>query len=151
MSNLNEASRMILADEGGRAVPRRQAKARHRRVKAPDAVLQQDGGEGDSGPETGLSHDEILQRIMTRLTVEPVVAGGAFGLGRSASYQACHTGEIVALRMGHKLACPTAPLRRQLGLEPPLESDIPAGPPKLVPKPSQSKRLSRKARVSPRG
>jgi hypothetical protein len=115
-----------------------------------DAVPPQDDVEGDDGPETGLPHEEILRQIMTQLSVEPVVAGAAFGLGRNASYQACHSGEITALRMGHKLTCPTAPLRRQLGLEPPLESEVPAGPPKLVPKPPQTKRSMRKARSSRR-
>ncbi len=41
----------------------------------------------------------------------------AFGLGRSASYDAARRGDLPTIRVGRKLIVPTAALRRILGLE----------------------------------
>lgn len=40
----------------------------------------------------------------------------AFGLGRSASYEAARRGDLPTLRVGNKLIVPTAKLRALLGL-----------------------------------
>src|SRR6476619_3352338 len=74
------------------------------------------GDEGD-GSSLRLSPAEVLRLIMTELTVAPKVAGLAHGIGRNSAYEAIHKGQIAANRVGNKLTCPTAPLRRQLGLE----------------------------------
>jgi excisionase family DNA binding protein len=46
-------------------------------------------------------------------------AGAALGLSASAAYRAAERGEIPTLRVGRRLVALVAPLRRQLGLDPP--------------------------------
>jgi hypothetical protein len=41
----------------------------------------------------------------------------AFGLGRAASYQAVHRGDLPSIRCGRRIVVPTAALRRLLGLD----------------------------------
>jgi hypothetical protein len=43
-------------------------------------------------------------------------AGKAFGLGRNSTYAAVKSGELPSVRIGGKIAVPTAPLRKMLGL-----------------------------------
>ena len=40
-----------------------------------------------------------------------------FGLSRNASYEAAKRGDFATIRIGRLLKVPTAPLKRQLGLE----------------------------------
>lgn len=49
----------------------------------------------------------------------PVPEAGrlAYGLGRSASYEAAHSGALPVIRLGRKMVVPTALLRRKLGLD----------------------------------
>lgn len=61
--------------------------------------------------------EEIRRAIIGRLSVPVEIAGRAFGLGRNASYRAVQSGEIEANRIGGKWSCPTAPIRRRLGLD----------------------------------
>jgi hypothetical protein len=62
--------------------------------------------------------DEELKRELTeKLTVSVEIAGKAFGLGRNSSYEACKSGQIPSIRIGGKIAVPTAPLRKMLGIE----------------------------------
>jgi hypothetical protein len=89
------------------------------KVDDVDAV---DASDGD-GASLRLPPAEVLRLIMTELTVAPEVAGLAHGIGRNSAYEAIHKGQIAANRVGNKLTCPTAPLRRQLGLEPPLPGE----------------------------
>lgn len=63
-----------------------------------------------------MTDDEVLRAIMTKLTVPVPVAGRALNLSKNSTYAAVHRGEIPAIRMGSRLECPTAPLRRMLGL-----------------------------------
>lgn len=51
-------------------------------------------------------------------TVSVEVAGKALGLGRQATYDACHRGDIPTIRFGRRIVVPTAALRRMLGLDP---------------------------------
>ena len=46
-------------------------------------------------------------------------AGAAVGLSASAAYRAAERGELPTLRIGRRLVVLVAPLRRQLGLDPP--------------------------------
>lgn len=43
--------------------------------------------------------------------------GDILGLGRSATYDAAHRGEIPTIKLGRRLVVPTAALRRMLGVD----------------------------------
>lgn len=64
-----------------------------------------------------LTHAEIIAEILAKPTV-PLWphAGRAYGLGKSATYNAAHAGEIEVLRMGRLLKAVCAPMRERLGL-----------------------------------
>jgi hypothetical protein len=59
---------------------------------------------------------EIRKALTERVSVPVEIAGRAFGLGRNSAYAAVKSGEIPSVRIGGKIAVPTAPLRRMLGL-----------------------------------
>ena len=62
--------------------------------------------------------DQEIKRALTERVSVPVgIAGRAFGLGRNSAYAAVKSGEIPSVRIGNKIAVPTAPLRKMLGLE----------------------------------
>jgi hypothetical protein len=61
--------------------------------------------------------DEVKRALTEKVSVPPVIAGRAFGLGRNASYAAVKNGDFPSVRIGNKIAVPTAPLRRKLGIE----------------------------------
>jgi hypothetical protein len=90
--------------------------------------------DGDDGASPRPSPEEVRRLIMTELSVPPEIAGAALGVGRNSAYQAIHKKQIAANRVGNKLTCPTAPLRRQLGWEPPLPGGEPAPQAALLPK-----------------
>lgn len=55
--------------------------------------------------------------------VQPTVplwptVGQALGIGRSATYASAERGEIPVIRLGGRLVCPTAAIRRMLQLDP---------------------------------
>jgi hypothetical protein len=58
----------------------------------------------------------IEKALRENLTVPVEVAGKAFGLGRNSAYQAVREGQLPGVRIGRKIAVPTAPLRKMLGL-----------------------------------
>jgi hypothetical protein len=60
---------------------------------------------------------KIKRALIENLTVPPEIAGKAFGLGRSSSYEAVRSGQIPSIRIGRLFKCPTAPLRAMLGIE----------------------------------
>jgi hypothetical protein len=60
---------------------------------------------------------EIKKAIQERLTVSVVVAGKALGMGRNKSYAAAKSGALPCIDIHGKKVCPTAPLRRLLGLD----------------------------------
>jgi hypothetical protein len=66
-------------------------------------------------------NERLLEQLRERLTVPVPVAGKALcDLGRNASYEAAKSGSIggvPVIKIGTKLAVPTAPIRRRLGLE----------------------------------
>lgn len=112
------------------------------------AARRNDDDDDDDEPSSpGILPDEILKLLQTELTVGPEIAGKAFGLGRSASYAAARNGQIPAHRIGTKLCCPTAPLRRMLGIDP---APVPPLPPPqqvaLQPAPKQAKPPRRQRR-----
>ena len=86
---------------------------------AGEIAVQGDHERDEDSVAVALSGEDIRKLLMTELTVSPVIAGRAFGLGRNASYNACQPGGLLpALRTGPgKLAVPTAPLRRMLGID----------------------------------
>jgi hypothetical protein len=61
--------------------------------------------------------EEIRRLIMEELSVNPVVAGRAFGLGVSSAYRAVRSGAIPSKRIGAKFAVPTSWIRQELGLD----------------------------------
>jgi hypothetical protein len=64
-----------------------------------------------------MENKEILQRIMTELTVELwPTAGNALGIGRSSTYEGARNGEIETIAVGRRRPVPTSFLRRKLGL-----------------------------------
>lgn len=60
----------------------------------------------------------MLPNPYERPTLTVAEAGHAFGLGRSASYEAIHRGDfpVPTIRVGRRLLVPTASLLRILGL-----------------------------------
>jgi hypothetical protein len=63
-----------------------------------------------------LTQQEILAGL-AEITTSVEIAGAAYGLARNASYEAVRRGEIDSVKMGGKIVCPTAPIRKRLGLE----------------------------------
>jgi hypothetical protein len=62
--------------------------------------------------------DEAIKRALNEQVSIPVgLAGRAFGLSRNAAYAAVKSGQIPSVRIGARIAVPTAPLRRMLGIE----------------------------------
>jgi hypothetical protein len=59
----------------------------------------------------------ILAELSGKLTLPVPLAGRLCGLGRDRAYQAVERGELPVLRSGRRIAVPTVPLLRQLGLD----------------------------------
>jgi excisionase family DNA binding protein len=49
------------------------------------------------------------------MTVEE--AGLALGISRGSAYEAARSGELPTIRLGRRLVCPTAAIRRMLALD----------------------------------
>lgn len=107
---------------------------RYPRKPSRAAVDEDEVDNEDDGASSRPPPEEVLRLIMTELSVSPEIAGAALGIGRNSAYQAIHKKQIAANCVGNKLTCPTAPLRRQLGLEPPLAGGEPAPQIALQPK-----------------
>jgi hypothetical protein len=60
---------------------------------------------------------EIKEALQKELSVSVDIAGKALGLGRNAAYGAIKSGAIPSIRFGRKIICPTAPLRKMLGVD----------------------------------
>jgi hypothetical protein len=61
--------------------------------------------------------DEIRE-LLEKPTITVVEAGTKiFGLSRNGAYEAARRGDFRTIRLGKRLVVPTAPLRRQLGIE----------------------------------
>ncbi len=64
------------------------------------------------------SLNEELRNLLSTPTADvPDVGRVCFGLSRNGSYQAAKRGDFPTIKVGRLLKVPTAPLRRQLGLE----------------------------------
>ena len=65
---------------------------------------------------------ESVHRMVPDPEVQPTMtvpdAGRALGLGRASSYEAARAGTIPTIRIGRRLAVPTAKFRTLLGLSP---------------------------------
>jgi hypothetical protein len=61
---------------------------------------------------------ELLELLSRPTAPVPDVGRVCFGLGRNASYEAAKRGDFKVVRLGRLIVVPTAPLRRQLGLDP---------------------------------
>lgn len=61
--------------------------------------------------------NQVQKALMSNLTVSVEVAGKAFGIGRNAAYEACKKGDIPSVKIGGRITCPTAPIRKMLGIE----------------------------------
>jgi hypothetical protein len=65
--------------------------------------------------------DRDYAAILSDICSKPTVplwphAGMAYGLGKSATYNAAHAGQIEVIRIGRLLKAVTAPMRARLGL-----------------------------------
>lgn len=72
------------------------------------------------GSEVGrvLTLDELRERPVLTMrdldgheVVPPPIAGKVLTLGRNASYDACRSGELPSIRIGHRVLVPVARLR----------------------------------------
>jgi hypothetical protein len=65
-----------------------------------------------------ITDEQIRAAILNDLTVPlwPHV-GRALGVSRNPVYEAARRGEIETIRIGGRISCPTAPLRKMLGLD----------------------------------
>ena len=60
-----------------------------------------------------------VEKLLKRPTISvPDCGMKVFGLSRNASYDAAKRGDFQTIKLGKRIAVPTAPLRRQLGMEP---------------------------------
>jgi hypothetical protein len=57
---------------------------------------------------------DVKKQIEEKLTVSVYVAAEVFGINRNAAYAAVRSGQLPSIRIGGKIAIPTAPLRRML-------------------------------------
>jgi excisionase family DNA binding protein len=62
--------------------------------------------------------DNIRTLLAEQASVPIEVAAKALGLGRNSAYAAVRSGRLPSVRVGHKIAVPTAALRRLLLIEP---------------------------------
>jgi predicted DNA-binding transcriptional regulator AlpA len=70
----------------------------------------------------------LLPNPEVQPTVDLVTAAKAFGYGRSKAYELVEAGEfpVPVIRNGRSIRVPTAPVRRKLGLDGPIEEQAPA-------------------------
>lgn len=62
--------------------------------------------------------NQELQELLSRPTADVDDVGRVcFGLSRNGSYEAAKRGDFATIRVGRLLKVPTAPLKRQLGIE----------------------------------
>ena len=62
--------------------------------------------------------NEELQELLSKPTASVEDVGRiCFGISRPSAYDAARRGDFLTIRIGRLLKVPTAPLRRQLGLE----------------------------------
>ena len=59
----------------------------------------------------------IEAQLMENSQVSVRIAGAAYGLSKNVSYAAVKRGEIKSKRIGGKIICPTAPIRKDLGID----------------------------------
>jgi hypothetical protein len=59
---------------------------------------------------------DILRALRENLVVSVELAGRALGIGRNSAYQAVRQGQLPCVRIGRRIAVPTAPLRALLGI-----------------------------------
>ena len=59
---------------------------------------------------------EDIMQVLTRPTVDVVLAGRVLGIGKNAAYKAREGGDIPSIKVGGQWRVPTAPLKRMLGL-----------------------------------
>ena len=59
----------------------------------------------------------LLRALVEEVSVPVEVAGEALGIGRCSAYTAIKNGEIPHIRIGRRIAVPTAPIRRMLGID----------------------------------
>jgi hypothetical protein len=65
-----------------------------------------------------MTMNDELQNLLSKPTADvPEVGRICYGMSRNGSYAAAARGEIPTIKVGRLLKVPTAPLRRQLGLE----------------------------------
>jgi hypothetical protein len=68
-----------------------------------------------------------LEKLLSKPTASVEEVGRiCFGLSRNGSYEAAKRGDFSIVRLGRRLKVPTAPLRRQLGLDAPSTAVITA-------------------------
>lgn len=58
---------------------------------------------------------EVPADWRSRSTITVPEAGAVVGIGRDSAYAAVASGDLPSIRLGHRIVCPVAPLRRLLG------------------------------------
>ena len=59
-----------------------------------------------------------IEQLLSQPTISVPDAGmKLFGLSRNGSYEAAKRGDFQTLKFGKRIVVPTAPLRKQLGIE----------------------------------
>jgi hypothetical protein len=62
--------------------------------------------------------NDDLKELFSKPTASvPDVGRICFGLAKNASYDAAKRGDFKTIKLGKRIAVPTAPLRKQLGLD----------------------------------
>ena len=64
-------------------------------------------------------HEAPLRALTEEVSVPVEVAGEALGIGRNSAYSAIKSGEIPSVRIGRRIAVPTAAIRKMLQIEEP--------------------------------
>lgn len=59
---------------------------------------------------------EDVMQVLTKPTVDVVLAGRVLGIGKNAAYKAREVGDIPSIKVGGQWRVPTAKLREMLGL-----------------------------------
>lgn len=62
---------------------------------------------------------EDIMQVLTKPTVDVVLAGRVLGIGKNAAYKAREAGDIPSIKIGGQYRVPTAKLREMLGLPAP--------------------------------
>ncbi|MFI7195306.1 helix-turn-helix domain-containing protein [Nocardia nova] len=67
--------------------------------------------------------DEALERLLRQPTVSVPQVAQLLGLGRSTVYAAVQSGQIPAIRIGHRVRIPSRWIRNAIQMDPPVDDN----------------------------